>query len=220
MNVKEILSRLTVQDIERAMLSFDVNPYEREGIKDEYTLIHNEKEYPVRELIMRATNEELKRADNHSSYTTVIAKQKLAELGFRKFKEQEIMYIYYIKKVSKQDVDKTTVINNEAVHNFFGINIPKRDDTATITIKYLPDDVFDKNVKFIKKQDIRIFIDRERFKEGNLLLFENTGNGVFTLSVKTSYDSDYLILNSSLILSRCSLFKLSILILIDMLLYL
>jgi hypothetical protein len=198
MNVKEILSRLTVQDIERAMLSFDVNPYEREGIKDEYTLIHNEKEYPVRELIMRATNEELKRADNHSSYTTVIAKQKLAELGFRKFKEQEIMYIYYIKKVSKQDVDKTTVINNEAVHNFFGINIPKRDDTATITIKYLPDDVFDKNVKFIKKQDIRIFIDRERFKEGNLLLFENTGNGVFTLSVKTSYDSDYLILNSSL----------------------
>jgi hypothetical protein len=81
MNVKEILNRLTNHDIERAMLSFDDNPYERDGIKDEYTLIHNEKEYPGRELIMRASNEELKTADNPSSYTTVIAKQKLIELG-------------------------------------------------------------------------------------------------------------------------------------------
>jgi hypothetical protein len=59
MTVKEILNSLTVQDIERALLSFDNNPYEREGIKDEYTLIHNDKEYPGRELIMRATNERI-----------------------------------------------------------------------------------------------------------------------------------------------------------------
>jgi hypothetical protein len=180
------------------MLSFDDNPYARDGIKDEYTLIHNEKEYPGRELIMRASNEELKTADNPSSYTTVIAKQKLIELGFTKFKDQQKMYKYYFKKVSKQDVKRTTVINNKAEHNFFGINIPNRDDTAIIGIKYLPDDVFDKDVKLIKKQDIRIFIDRDRIKEGNILLFENTGNGEFTLSVKTGYDSDYLILNSSL----------------------
>jgi 5-methylcytosine-specific restriction protein B len=108
------------------------------------------------------------------------------------------MYKYYIKKVSKQDVEKTTVINNEAEHNFFGINIPKRDDTASISLKYLPDNVIDTDVKLIKKQDIRIFIDRERFKEGNLLLFENTDNGEFTLSVNASYDSEYLIFNSSL----------------------
>jgi 5-methylcytosine-specific restriction protein B len=198
MNVKEILNRLTIHDIERAMLSFDDNPYERDGIKDEYTLIHNEKEYPGRELIMRASNEELKTADNPSSYTTVIAKQKLIELGFTKFKDQQKMYKYYFKKVSKQDVKRTAVINSEAEHNFFGIHIPNRDDTAIIGIKYLPDDVFDKAVKLIKKQDIRIFIDRDRIKEGNILLFENTGNGEFTLIVKTSYDSDYLILNSSL----------------------
>ena len=198
MKVNEILNRLTVQDVERAMLSFMGNPYERKGILDKNILIHNEKEYPVRVLIMRATNEELKIADNQTSYTVDIAKQKLIELGFTKFKDQQKMYKYYIKKVSKQDVEKTTVINNEAEHNFFGINIPERDDTAIIGIKYLPDDDFDKDVKLIKKQDIRIFIDRERFKEGNLLLFENTSNGEFTLSVKTSYDSDYLILNSSL----------------------
>ncbi len=108
------------------------------------------------------------------------------------------MYKYYFKKVSKQDVEKTTVINNEAEYSFFGITIPNRNDSAIITIKYLPDNLIDKNVKLIKKQDIRIFIDRDRIKEGNILLFENTGNGEFTLSVKTSYDSDYLILNSSL----------------------
>ena len=159
MNVKDILDRLTMQDIERAMLSFDDNPYEREDIKDEYTLIHNEKEYPGRELIMRASNEALKIADNPHSYTTDLAKKKLKELGFIKFKEQQKLFKYYIKKVSKQDVEKTTVINNEAEHSFFGINVPNRDDTAIIGIKYLPDDVFDKDVKLIKKQDIRIFLN-------------------------------------------------------------
>jgi hypothetical protein len=74
MNVKEILNSFTVQDIEQAMLSFMDNPYEREGILDKNTLIHNEKEYPVRELIMRASNEELKIADNRTSYTVDIAK--------------------------------------------------------------------------------------------------------------------------------------------------
>jgi hypothetical protein len=54
MNGKEILNRLTDHDIERAMLSFEDNPYYWEGIKDEYTLICNGKEYPGRELIIRA----------------------------------------------------------------------------------------------------------------------------------------------------------------------
>jgi 5-methylcytosine-specific restriction protein B len=198
MTVNEILNRLTVNDIEMAMLSFETVKYERDGIKDKYILLHNGKEYPSRELIMRASNNELKRADNTTSYTTVIAKQKLVELGFSKFKDQEIMYRYYIKKVSKQDVEKTTVINSEAEHNFFGINLTERDDTVIIKVRYSPDGFIDKAVKLIKKQDIRIFIDRERIREGNLLLFENTDNGEFALSVKTSYDSEYKVLNSSL----------------------
>ena len=109
------------------------------------------------------------------------------------------MYKYYIKKVSRQDVEKTTVINSEAEYNFFSINIPERDDSATIIIKYLPDNVLDKNVRLTKKQDIRIYIDRERFKEGNLLIFEKIVKGEFTLSIKTNYDSNYSTLNSLLI---------------------
>lgn len=108
------------------------------------------------------------------------------------------MFKYYLKKVSNQDVKKTTVVNTDAEVAFFGISIPNKDDSATITIKYLPDNVIDTGVKIIKKQDIRIFIDRKRFKEGDILLFEKTENGDFLLCVKNSYDSDYSIINSSL----------------------
>jgi hypothetical protein len=198
MNVNEILNRLTIHDIERAMLTFDDKPYERDGIKDEYTLIHNEKEYPGRELIMRASNEELKTADNPSSYTTIKAKEKLIKLGFTKFKDQQLMFKYYIKKVSKQDVTRTTVLNTEAVTQFFDVNIPNVQDFATVSIKYLADNITDDNVKIAKHQDPRIFIDRTRFKEGNILIFEKIGDHEFSLSVKISYDTDYPILDASL----------------------
>ena len=48
MTVNEILNRLTVNDIEMAMLSFETVKYERDGIKDKYILLHNGKEYPSR----------------------------------------------------------------------------------------------------------------------------------------------------------------------------
>ena len=102
MNVKEILNRLTVHDIERAMLSFEDNPYDRGGIKDKYTLIHNEKEYPGRELIMRASNEELNTADNPSSYTTFLAKQKLIELGFSQRERVKIRGNAYPRRFVKR----------------------------------------------------------------------------------------------------------------------
>ncbi len=108
------------------------------------------------------------------------------------------MYKYYIKKVSNQDVKRTTVINAEAAESFFGVTIPNRDDSASIALKYLPDNTLDGNIIITRKQDIRIFIDRERFKEGDLLLFESNGNREFSLSVKTSYDLDYSVLNSYL----------------------
>lgn len=108
------------------------------------------------------------------------------------------MYKYYIKKVSNQDVKRTTVINAEAAESFFGVTIPNRDDSASIALKYLPDNKLDGNIIITRKQDIRIFIDRERFEEGDLLLFESNGNREFSLSVKTSYDLDYAVLNSYL----------------------
>ena len=108
------------------------------------------------------------------------------------------MYKYYIKKVSKQDVERTTVMNAEAAESFFGVTIPNRDDSTTISLKYLPDNKLDSNVIITRKQDIRIFIDRGRFKDGDLLFFESIGNREFLLSVKTSYDPNYSILNSFL----------------------
>jgi hypothetical protein len=198
MTVKEVLNKIKIEDVKEAMLSFEKKPYDREGIKDEYTLIYDGNEYPGRELIMRATKRQIKNTSNPKSYTTEVAKDKLIELGFTIFKDQSNMFRYYIKKVSNQDVEKTTVINAEAEAYFFGVSIPNRDDSAVIKIKYLPDNIINNEVKLIKKQDIRLFIDRARFKVGDILLFENIGNGEFSLRVKTTYDSDYLILISLL----------------------
>lgn len=105
---------------------------------------------------------------------------------------------YYLKKASRQDVGRTTVINTKAVASFFKVSVPNRDDTATIALRYLPDNTIDEAVKIIKKQDARIFIDQERFSEGDILLFESKVNGEFTLSIKTSSDPDYNNLNSKL----------------------
>lgn len=108
------------------------------------------------------------------------------------------MYKYYLKKASKQDVERTTVINSDAARDFFNVLIPNRDDYEVITIKYLPDQNIDQNVKIQKKQDIRIFIDRSRVEEGNILLFENIGIKSFSLKVIKQYDFEFANLNSLL----------------------
>ena len=163
MTVNEILNRLTPEDIANAMTSFKTEPYQRKGIKGEYQLVYEQDVFPVRELIMRATNRELKDSENPDSYTTVVAKNKLIELGFTNFLDSLKMYTYYLKKASKQDVEKTTVINIEAVTQFFGVSLINKDDTATVTIHYLSDNTTDTSVQLLKKQDPRIFIDRTRF---------------------------------------------------------
>lgn len=170
MTVQEIIENISEEDILLAIKSFENEPYDR-PIKDEYTLEYNGKYYPGRELIMRASKRELKNADNIDSYTTLIAKKKLIEMGFTKFKDQNKMFKYYLKKASNQDITKTTVINSEALTKFFDLKLINRDDEGTISINYLPDNVIDENIVIRKKQDLRIFIDRKRFSEGDILLF-------------------------------------------------
>ena len=198
MVIKDILNRLTTEDIARAMLSFVNRPYRRKGSVEEYQLIHNHQEYPCRELITRATNEVLKSADNYSSYNSIAAKDKLIDLGFTNFKKITTMYRYYLKKASKQDDTKTTVLNSETQSAFFGIDIPNRDDTATVSIIYLNDNFTNDHVKIQKKQDTRIYIDKKRFAEGDILLFERLGDLNFSLQIKKLYDSDYEAINSTL----------------------
>jgi 5-methylcytosine-specific restriction protein B len=101
------------------------------------------------------------------------------------------MYRYYIKKATKQDVERTTLINAEAIREFFNISISNRDDYEIISVKYLPDNVIDDKVKIQRKQDFRIFIDRSKFVEGDLLLFENIGSNAFSLQIVKQSDSRY-----------------------------
>lgn len=189
MTVKEILDRITKEDIERAIASFDTNPYERK-VNDEYTLVHQGKYYPCRELIMRASNRELEKAENKKSYTTVIAKNKLKREGFKTFSNNNKMFKYYLKKASKQDKTRTTVINTEAISSFFDVNIQNDNDEDFIMLKYLSDNSIVRT-KLIKHQDPRIFIDRDKFEEGNILLFTKEDNSQITLKVFNSYDNEY-----------------------------
>lgn len=198
MTVKEILDTIKRESVITAMQTFGDLPYDRQGIKDEYILFYDGIEYPGRELIMRASNYQLKEASNPDSYTTVLAKKKLIELGFTHFKTDKKMYKYYVKKASNQDVTRTTVINSQAADNFFGVTLDNRNDGATVSIKYLSDNVTDPSVKITKKQDIRIFIDRSRFNEEDILIFLSEGYKLFTLEVVNSKDPRYTIINSSL----------------------
>ena len=201
MTVSEILRTITAYDVLKAINNYVHNVTSRKGRPNDRFVSYENKDYPAKELLKQAMPS-LKNTSNFSnnSYTSDMAQKRLEELGFNVVikKNTKAMYKYYIKKVSNQDVEKTTVINAEAEHSFFGINIPERDDSATISIMYLSDGVFDKDVKLIKKQDIRIFIDRSRFVEGDILLFEKIQNNEFLLSIITNYDKKYSILNSSL----------------------
>ncbi len=191
MKVKEILDRISSADVRNAFKSFESLSRTRKEGDSKYILIFENKEYPVREIIMRASNFALKQADNSNSFTSNSAKQKLIELGFTKFKNESKSFKYYIKKVSKQDVGKTTVVNQDAISSFFCINLTKRNDSKTISLKYLSDDKVDKKVVIRRKQDSRIFLERSRFKQGDLLISENLGGGNFSLDILNSYSSKY-----------------------------
>jgi hypothetical protein len=198
MTTAEILNRLTTEDIERAMLSFVNRPYNRKNYKKDNELIHNQKKYPCRELIMRATNEDLKSADNPKSFNSNVAKDKLIDLGFTNFNTSTNMYRYYLKKASKQDKTKTFVLNALTLSDFFNVVIPKSGDAASVSIKYLSDNVTEQDVRITKKQDPRLFIDRTRFEEGDILIFETIGSSFFSLDVINKYDLQYTNLISSL----------------------
>jgi hypothetical protein len=95
------------------------------------------------------------------------------------------MKLYYIKKASKQDATRTVVVNNEAAKDFFGVTFRKKHDTASVRIKYKPGKGYQK-VNFVKKQDIRLFIERN-FKASDILLFSAKGDNRFDLeTIKTT----------------------------------
>lgn len=201
MTVTEILRTTSADDVLNAINNYVHNVTSGKGRPNDRFVSYGNKDYPAKELLKQATPN-LKNTSNYSnnSYTSDVAQKRLEELGFKVVvkKNTKVMYKYYLKKVSNQDVEKTTVINAEAEHSFFGVSIPERDDSASISIMYLSDGVLDNDVKLIKKQDIRIFIDRSKFVEGDILLFENIQNKEFLLSIIAKYDNEYSTLLSSL----------------------
>jgi len=105
---------------------------------------------------------------------------------------------FYLKKASKQDIERTTVINTKAATQFFGVKVVKRDDEANLKIKYLPNGSKFETVKIVKKQDIRIFIKKDNLNVGDLMLFERLDENKFSLEYKKQDSEDYEILNKSL----------------------
>jgi hypothetical protein len=108
-------------------------------------------------------------------------------------------YLFYLKKVSKQDKLKTTVINRESLIDFFGVKLKKRDDEVSISLKYLSDNSIDKAVVIRLKQDPRFFLDRSRFDEGDILLFSQKNKGNFGLEVVKKTDPRFENLSSQIL---------------------
>lgn len=107
------------------------------------------------------------------------------------------MYKYYLKKASKQDKTRTTVINTKAISTFFDVNIENDNDEDFILIKYLLDNSIVRT-KLIRHQDPRIFIDRDKFEEEDILLFTKEDDNQITLKVLNSFDFVYNTYKSSL----------------------
>lgn len=105
---------------------------------------------------------------------------------------------YYIKRMSGQDIGRTTVLNVSAIKDFFMLDLKSRGEEAEIQLRYLPGSGEVVPVRIVKKQDPRIFLDKSYCKESDLLLFENEGEGVFSLQVITPESEDYSVLLSKL----------------------
>ena len=86
---------------------------------------------------------------------------------------------YYLKRTSDQDVTRTVVVNTEAVEDFFGLDFKHKHEEAFVQIKSPPGTLYE-TTKFVKKQDIRIFIKKD-FVEKDILLFTSRGNNCFDL---------------------------------------
>ena len=68
---------------------------------------------------------------------------------------------FYYKKVSKQDVIRTFVVNTEAIKSYFHMDLAERDEVGCLTLIYRG--AIHIETKIIKKQDFRLFIDKSKF---------------------------------------------------------
>lgn len=199
--INSFLEKISIENILNAFQKLDEDGSSSNSKIRQYVIRHEGKTYPPPETLRvayeYATGDKLPMTFFENIGEDSEQFKFVRELGFILDKIDQ-KFKYYLKKVSNQDVTKTTVINSESLTNFFGLNLTDRDDEGIISIKYLSDGTINDNVIIKKKQDLRIFIDRVRFKESDLLFFSNQGNNMFNLDIIDNYNSNYKYYNSIL----------------------
>lgn len=95
--------------------------------------------------------------------------------------------LYYIKKITRQDVLRTFVLNKEAVDLFFNLELLKRDDAVSVKVRYGPEGPI-LTAKIVLKQDVRIYISRGGLEMGDIVVFKRVGISFYEIKFfKKSY---------------------------------
>lgn len=115
--------------------------------------------------------------------------------------------MYYIKRLTKQDITRTPVISQESVDDFFNVFIPLRDNAEYVKINFTDNRYSfqtQRSVRIQRKQDNRIYL-REYFhllnkepEEGSLFLYSKKNGEIFLEHIHKS-DTRYGQLNSLVI---------------------
>lgn len=196
--IREYLEKIHSNNILNAFILLDNDKERADGLIRKYVINYNYNNYSPPEVIRLAYKDATGNNLPENIFINIGENSEhfkfIRNLGFEIILKQ-IMYKYYLKKASNQDITRTTVINTESVKSFFGLNLTNRDEEETIKIKYLNTNLIDDKVVIRKKQDYRIYLNKEDISENDILLFKNEDSNIITLEVIKTYDAQYTTLN-------------------------
>ena len=96
------------------------------------------------------------------------------------------IYNHYFKKVSKQDVTRSFVINKSALDDFFCLGLYTNGDEDSIIMRY-PSGVA-MTTRVVMKQDPRILLIDKPFEIGQIIHFKKSTAFEFTFNVLSNAD--------------------------------
>ena len=169
-----------------AELDKDINLLDRRH-STRYDLYFNENFYPPKLVVSIANKYANGNELPADSFITDECLRLLEKLNFM-IQEKEVPT--YIKRITKQDETRTTVISNESVTKFFNINLSKRDDSAFVSLFYINTKEV-KNTEIKKKQDHRIFLEKQilgSYFEGNIIVFKKERSRISVECISRTHD--------------------------------
>jgi hypothetical protein len=213
MKVQEIFNKITKEDIERAIVSFETKAYKGKASIPKYRLSHKGKQYPVCELVNRASGGEMDKASNKSSFNSIGCKEKLTELGYKEYADDQKLInsenkMYFYKIVKKQDISGEFFIPAKLIGIFDFFPNPKVADpkpkgdapsVSNLTVsKWIniegDEKIVIKKYNAIKQTDFRIsptpLIDKS-LVEKSVLKFEKLNGNSYNISVIDSGKPEY-----------------------------